>query len=289
LGESTGPDDPKRQELLDHWEGTKCGPAENINIPVPLIESPEHIKAAEAATREKNAPYLTVMLEGKYTDAYLEAAGNAAPKFTDDDLKIISSPVDFVGINVYRPFAYVLASDQAPGYREVPFNASHLKMFSSWHVLGPEALYWAPKFVQSLWKAKEIHITENACAADKLAEDGNVYDTDRVMFLRNCLTQLQRATADRVPVKGYFLWSMMDNFEWSAGYGNRFGPVRFDGRANQWRVLNGTHREALGKSADNLVRAAGAPLTPRLFGRRGISEPTLRGRWSHRRYDVLMW
>jgi beta-glucosidase len=48
------------------------------------------------------------------------------------------------------------------------------------------------------------------------------------MFLRNCLAQLQRATADGVPVKGYFLWSMMDNFEWSAGYGNRFGIVYVD-------------------------------------------------------------
>jgi beta-glucosidase len=133
--------------------GTKCGPAENISVDVPLIESPQHIKAAEKATRELNAPYLTVMLEGKYTDAYLKAAGADAPTFTDDDLKVISAPVDFVGINVYRPKAYVLASDEPAGYREVPFNASHPKMQSSWHVFGPESLYWAAKFVQSLWGA----------------------------------------------------------------------------------------------------------------------------------------
>jgi beta-glucosidase len=134
-----------------------------------------------------------------------------------------------VGINVYRPSAYVMASDKAPGYREVPYNASHPKMFSSWHVMAPEALYWAPKFVQSLWGAKEIYITENGCAADdKIAPDGKIYDTDRVMFLRSYLTELQRATEDGVPVKGYFLWSMMDNFEWTAGYGNRFGLVYVD-------------------------------------------------------------
>jgi beta-glucosidase len=176
-----------------------------------------------------NASFLTVMLEGKYTDVYLKTAGKDAPKVQGDDLKVISAPVDFVGINVYRPTTYVLASDDAPGYRQVQFNASHPKMFSSWHVLGPEALYWAPKFVQSLWKAKEIHITENGCAADdKLADDGNIYDTDRLMFLRNNLTQLQRATADGVPVRGYFQWSLMDNFEWTAGYGNRFGIVYVD-------------------------------------------------------------
>jgi beta-glucosidase len=209
--------------------GTKCGPAENINIAVPLIESPEHIKAAQTATRESNAAFLTVMLEGKYTESYLKQAGNNGPRFTDEDLKIIGSPLDFVGINVYRPMLYVLASDEAPGWREIPVAKSHPKMLSRWHTIGPEALYWAPKFVHSLWGAKEIYITENGCAADDgLADDGKVYDTDRIMFLRSCLTELQRATADSVPVKGFFQWSTMDNFEWSAGYGNRFGLVHVD-------------------------------------------------------------
>jgi len=209
--------------------GTKVGPAEVIEVAVPLIETPGHIKAAERATREMNAPFLTVMLEGKYTDAYLKEAGADAPKFTDDDLKIISSPLDFVGVNIYKPTSYVLASDQAPGWREILFAKSHPKMASSWHTFGPEAMYWAPKFVQSLWKAKEIFITENGCATDDvLADDGNVYDTDRIVFLRNYLTQLQRATADGVPVKGYFQWSTMDNFEWTAGFGNRYGLVYVD-------------------------------------------------------------
>jgi beta-glucosidase len=209
--------------------GTKIGPAEVMECAVPLIETPEHIKAAQTATRENNAPFLTVMLEGQYTDAYLKNAGRDAPKFTDEDLKIIASPLDFVGINVYRPTSYVLASDQTSSWRDIPLAKAHPKMHSSWHAIGPEAMYWAPKFVQSLWKAKEIHITENGCASDDvLADDGNVYDTDRIMFLRNYLTQLQRATADGVPVKGYFQWSTMDNFEWTAGYGNRFGLVHVD-------------------------------------------------------------
>src|SRR5215813_12307929 len=77
--------------------------------------------------------------------------------------------------------------------------------------------------------AKEIHITENGCASDDvLADDGRVYDTDRIVFLRSYLTQLQRATADGVPVKGYFQWSTMDNFEWTNGYGDRFGLVHVD-------------------------------------------------------------
>src|SRR5262249_33136855 len=209
--------------------GTKVGPAETIDIAVPLTETPEHVQAAQTATRERNAPFLTVMLEGKYTAASLKEAGKDAPKFTDDDLKVIGSPLDFVGINVYRPIVYVLSADEAPGWREVPFAKAHPKMFNSWLTLGPEAIYWAPKFVQSLWGAKGIHITENGCASDDvLTDDGKIYDTDRIVFLRAYLTQLQRATADGVPVMGYFQWSTLDNFEWTNGYGDRFGLVHVD-------------------------------------------------------------
>jgi beta-glucosidase len=208
---------------------TKVGPAENIEVAVPLIETPEHIKAAAQATRELNAPFLTAMLEGRYTDAYLKEAGRDAPKFTDEDMKIIGMPLDFVGINVYTPKFYALASSQAPGWRAVPFSKGHAKVAVSNVPVGPESLYWAPKFLQSLWNAKEIFITENGCAGeDVLADDGNVYDTERIMFMRAYLTELQRATAEGVPVKGCFYWSTMDNFEWIRGYGNRYGLVYVD-------------------------------------------------------------
>jgi beta-glucosidase len=212
----------------------KIGFADNMRPAIPAIETPDHIAAAETATRELNAGYMTVMLEGRYTDAYLQRAGSDAPKFTDDELAIISSPLDFVGINVYKPQCYVVASDEPPGYREIPISASHPKMLSSWHVFDPESLYWAPHHVQSLWGATSIYITENGCAgADVVAPDGNVYDSDRVMFLRAYLTQLQRAIADGVPVDGYFLWSAQDNFEWMDGYGNRFGLVYVDFETQQ--------------------------------------------------------
>jgi beta-glucosidase len=208
---------------------TKCGPADNLSTAVPAIETPENVKAAEIATREMNAGYLTVILEGKYTDAYLAAAGKDAPKFTGEDLKTIASPVDFIGINVYRPSAYVVASERGLGFRPIPFNKSHPRMLSSWHLLGPEVMYWAPRQAQSLWNAKEIYITENGCGArDEMSANGIVDDSDRIMFLRNHLAHLHRATAEGVPVKGYFHWSLMDNFEWSDGFANRFGLVYVD-------------------------------------------------------------
>jgi beta-glucosidase len=171
-----------------------------------------------------NAPYLTVILEGRYTDAYLSAAGADAPRFTAEDLKTISTPVDFVGINVYSPGAYVQASDAPSGYTVIPLPASYPHMKSSWLTFGPGTLYWAPRQLASLWNVKEIYITENGTsAADKPAADGTVYDLDRIMYLREYLGQLRRATAEGLPVRGYFLWSLLDNFEWLDGYTNRFG------------------------------------------------------------------
>lgn len=209
--------------------GTKVGPAEVLFTAVPIVDAPEHVKAAETATRELNARFLNVMLTGKYTDQYLKEAGEHAPKFTDEDLRAIASPLDFVGVNIYMPKMYVIASDEDPGYREVPMSVSHPKMFSSWHTFSPEVLYWGPRLLNALYHPREIFITENGCAAsDQIAPDGNVYDEDRVMYLRNVMTALQRATAEGVPVRGNFVWSAMDNLEWTDGYGTRFGLVFVD-------------------------------------------------------------
>jgi len=90
-------------------------------------------------------------------------------------------------------------------------------------------MYWAPRHLAKLWAVKSIFITENGTsAADEVAADGHVYDVDRIMYLRNYLTQLRRATSEGVPVLGYFLWTLMDNFEWSDGLAKRFGVYRVD-------------------------------------------------------------
>jgi beta-glucosidase len=210
-------------------KGTKVGPAENIAACVPAINTPENIRAAEIATRELNAGFLGVILEGKYTDGFLQYAGAAAPKFTAEELKIISSPNDFVGLNIYAPQFYVVASDRAPGFHVLPFPASFPHMNSEWLRIGPETIYWVPRLAAKIWNIDTIYISENGTSSDdKLAADGKVYDLDRIMYLRNYLTQLQRATAEGVPVRGYFLWSLMDNFEWIFGFEQRFGLYRVD-------------------------------------------------------------
>lgn len=208
--------------------GTRVGLAEVVSATTPVIESMEHIAAARRAMREENAMYLTVIQEGRYTDLYLKRLGADAPKFTPQELKSISAPLDFLGINVYQP-TFVRAAESEQGYAVVPTPASYPHMLSPWLTFGPEGLYWAPKLIFDLWKPREIYITENgASSSDQLTPDGHVYDTDRVMFLRNYLTQLQRATESGVPVKGYFLWSLLDNFEWADGYAKRFGVIYVD-------------------------------------------------------------
>ena len=116
--------------------------------------------------------------------------------------------MDFVGINVYRPSMYVLASDQAPGYRAGPVQRVAPEDVSRPGTRsGPEVMYWAPRFVQSTLEGTRKSTSPRTVAPRTTAwpPTATCYDTDRVMFLRNSLNQLQRATADGVPVKGYFL------------------------------------------------------------------------------------
>jgi len=124
---------------------------------------------------------------------------------------------------------YVVASDRSPGFDVLPFPASFPHMSSDWLRIAPETAYWVPRLAAKIWNVETIYITENGTSSDdKISKDGNIYDLDRVMYLRNYLTQLQRATAEGVPVRGYFLWSLMDNFEWIYGFEKRFGLYHVD-------------------------------------------------------------
>jgi beta-glucosidase len=209
--------------------GTRVGLAENINACVPAIDTPEHVRATEIATRELNAGILGVILEGKYTDHFLEFSGKDAPKFTAEELKIIGSKIDFVGLNIYAPQFYIIPKDTKPGFDVAPFPASFPHMNSEWLRIGPETAYWVPRLAAKVWNIDNIFISENGTSSeDRIAADGKVYDLDRIMFLRNYLVQLQRAIAEGAPVRGYFLWSLMDNFEWIFGFEKRFGLYRVD-------------------------------------------------------------
>lgn len=229
----------------------KVGSAENLQAIVPVYDAPEQVAAARKAMIEENAGYLTVMRTGRYTDAYLEALGPDAPRFTADEMKAIGSRQDFQGLNIYTA-TYARAVDNKRGYDVVGNPASYPHMESPWLTIGPDALYWAPRLVNELWNLGTIYITENGCSsADVVAGDGHIYDTDRVMYLRNYLTHLQRATSEGVPVKGYFLWSLLDNYEWADGYSKRFGITYVDFKTQKRtpKLSSDFYRDVIAKNA----------------------------------------
>ncbi|MGB7865711.1 MAG: family 1 glycosylhydrolase, partial [Candidatus Sulfotelmatobacter sp.] len=131
----------------------QVGLAENATVFVPVIESREHIEAAHRATREENAPFLTAIMEGKYTDGYLQREGANAPKVEPGDMNIIATPLDFVGLNVYTP-EYVRADSSPAGYAVEQRQASFPRMASDWLYIGPEVIYWAVRNVSDIWKPK---------------------------------------------------------------------------------------------------------------------------------------
>lgn len=214
--------------------GTRVGIADNTGFHIPVIETPEHIAAAKKATREKNAMFLTAVMEGRYIDEYLTEQGAAAPKVAAGDMAAIGSPLDFVALNIYAP-EWVRADDGPKGYATIPHLASSPRMASPWLVVGPEVAYWGVRLVSELWKPKTVYISENGASADDPLVNGRVDDADRVMYLRNYVGQFHRAVAEGYPLKGYFLWSLMDNFEWADGYGKRFG-IHYVDFATQKRI-----------------------------------------------------
>jgi beta-glucosidase len=204
----------------------QVGLCENLTVPVPVTLQAEDIHAAAIAMREENAAYLTAILEGRYTERYLRKLGEDAPHFTPEEMRTIASPLDAVGLNIYTP-TYVRSA--ADGYEALPMPTNFPHTASPWLTVGPECMYWGPKLVQEVWKPRAMYITENGCsAADNMTAKGEVLDTDRIMYLRNCLGQMRKAVKEGAAMKGYFVWSLLDNFEWADGYNKRFGLVYVD-------------------------------------------------------------
>lgn len=200
------------------------GIADNTTVLLPVIETAEHMEAAKKATRYCNAAFLTAILEGKYPDEFLKDQGKAAPQFTDEDMKIIGAPLDFVGMNLYSP-NYVRANpDRECGYERLSLPDGYPRMDSPWLFFGPQIIYWGPRLLKEIWGVNSVYITENGCSCkDRLAAKGDVIDLDRIMYLRNHLIAARRAVSEGWPLHGYFQWSLLDNFEWADGYNRRFG------------------------------------------------------------------
>ncbi|MDD3261506.1 MAG: family 1 glycosylhydrolase, partial [Oscillospiraceae bacterium] len=159
---------------------------------------------------------------GHYPEEAVRSFGSDMPEVGPHDLEVISQPLDFYGQNIYN--SVPVKAGGAAGWREVPQPAGHTRTAADWPVT-PESLYWLPKFLYERYH-KPILITENGMSChDAVSLDGKVHDPNRVDFLYRYLKQLARCVAEGNDIRGYFHWSLLDNFEWSRGYDERFGLV----------------------------------------------------------------
>ncbi|NLF31777.1 MAG: family 1 glycosylhydrolase, partial [Planctomycetes bacterium] len=116
----------------------------------------------------------------------------------------------------------------ADGFIPLPFPPSYPSGVAEWVKFVPQAIYWGLRLLHERYGYDKLYITENGTVgADELV-NGRIIDTDRVQYYRLYLQSALRAVAEGLPLRGFFAWSMMDNFEWSEGYHHRFGIIHVD-------------------------------------------------------------
>lgn len=172
-----------------------------------------------------NTWWLDPILLGKYPEDGLAVYGKNVPKHTDAELSTMCQPLDFFGVNIYHGDYVEEGPDGKPRSVNRPAGAP-ITAFD-WPV-SPECLYWGPKFFQERYDLP-IYVTENGMAScDWVMCDGKVHDPQRIDYLQRYIRELRRAADDGVEIAGYFVWSILDNFEWAEGYTKRFGLVYVD-------------------------------------------------------------
>ena len=220
----------------------------------PTTSDPRDVDAARtrflsADTKElwSNTLFSDPVCLGHYPEDAQRVWGNDFPKFTQSQMDLIRQPIDFYGMNIYQgqpvragEDGRAVKVDREPGHA---INAYH------WPV-APPSLYWGPRFIHERYKLP-VYITENGMSCmDWVALDGAVHDPQRIDFTRRYLQELSRAIDHGVDIRGYFHWSLMDNFEWADGYRQRFGLVHVDYRT-QKRTLKDSARWYAGVIRNN--------------------------------------
>lgn len=208
-------------------KGARVGLTDVSTGVIPLTESETDIAAARQAFIRHNTRILDPIYRGQYHPDYLRLTGADAPRIERGDLTHISRPTDFLGLNIY--WAEFVRAGKNGRPETLPFPPSYPATDAAWQKHTPQATYWTPRFCAEIYGVKSIYITESGAGYDDAPPvKGEVIDLHRRDYLRNYLRELHRGIGDGIPVKGYFLWSFMDNFEWEDGYQRRFGVVYCD-------------------------------------------------------------
>ena len=223
-------------------------------VMIPKSDSPEDIEKAREKTFNVDAGFFSLSLYsdpiilGKYPDDAYRVYGDDMPEIKPGDMKLISQPIDFYGMNIYYSSADLVESGYMDNeYMGIPRTATN------W-VVDPKVLYWSPRFMYERY-GLPILITENGTAVnDCISLDGKVHDPQRIDYTQRYLLEYKRAADDGIPLMGYMYWSVMDNFEWAQGYDKRFGLVYVDYR-DQTRIIKDSgywFKDVIESNGDNL-------------------------------------
>lgn len=162
---------------------------------------------------------------GHYPKEGLEKFKEYLPEITEEDMQLIHQPLDFMGQNIYNGYYVRAGADGEPEF--VNRAPGFPKTAADWPVT-PEAFYYGIKFLTERYPLP-LYITENGMSChDIVSKDGRVHDPNRITFLDSYLSAMQKAYDEGADVRGYFLWTFLDNFEWADGYKQRFGIVYVD-------------------------------------------------------------
>jgi beta-glucosidase len=200
--------------------GAKVGLVHNFHVVAPFTDEVPDIEKARQCFIDKNSWMLDALFKGVYPEDKVIKLGSDIPDVAQGDMQIISEAVDFLGINIYGIQSLIHRE-----YGSLEYEKYFPRTDMDWPI-NPDCLYWGSRFINDMYNPPEMYITENGCAyPDDINKKGRVDDLARIEYLRSHLIGLHRAVSEGIPVKGYFCWSFLDNFEWSLGYSKRFGIV----------------------------------------------------------------
>ena len=213
------------QALRAEHRGLRLGTVISLQPVRPSSDRDQDARAAVRFDAMWNGAGLDPLLKGAYPAA---VATDFAPLIAGGDLAAMQQPIDYLGVNYYAPM-YVADAPQSlfgAWFGVVP-NGTPLTAMG-WPVV-PDGLAEELVALRDRYGDPELYVTENgACYDDVVGGDGIVHDEGRIAFLRDHLAAARRALAAGVKVRGYFVWSLLDNFEWGEGFSRRFGVVRVD-------------------------------------------------------------
>jgi beta-glucosidase len=194
-------------------------------IPIhPYTESEADIAAARFEDGFRNRWFVDPVLRGEYPPDMLEHFAEILPPIADGDLRAIATPLEFVGVNYYRRHVVRSGSNGRPVIVESP---SVERTAMGWEVY-PDGLLELLVRLNEDYDVPPIYITENGAAFDDSRRNGTVDDPQRTAYIARHVEAIAEAIDQGVPMAGYFVWSLLDNFEWTRGYAKRFGLVYVD-------------------------------------------------------------